>query len=775
MESTIQTQQKLAAIMFTDIISFSKMTGNNEKKALSILKEHNRLLSDQFTQHNGCIIKELGDGYLTEFSSSLESVNAAIAIQHSLYVYNATQEIDNRINIRIGIHLGDIVKTDNEDILGDGVNIASRIEPFSEPNGGGLCFSQQIYDQVHNKINFDIESIGKKKLKNITKPHELYRVILPFQKSDIRSVGKRKVKNSIAVLPFENMSSDKDNEYFADGITESLLDVMAKEKELKVISRTSAFTYKGKDIPAKQIGRELNVEHILEGSVRKSGDKVRITAQLIQVADDFHLWSETYDRTLDDIFAIQDEIASKILTQLLERLFTCENCSSTNNQEVYELYHKGRHHWNQRSKEEIEKAIECFEKSLEIDPEFSKAYSGLIDSWTMQASRQYEKKEDILPKCKEVVAKAKALGDISAEFYTSQSEIYYVEGDVDKSLEYLKVAIDENPNYATAHHWLAIRYDESGENKKAVEEIEKAVALDPKSPIILFAASCQYANLGNREIQKEYLKKTMELSPGFQSVEVSFGNMLRDEYKWEEAEEYLLELRKLDYYKGKNRNKLSLLSSLFYLFINTNQIKKANNIQSEMIKIVENVQNIMEKLSYYFTIADSFYIQENFTMSTQYISKAIELHTNEEELYSFLSISLTCEGKYDEAIEALEKITHSNCRGNDILWIEYAKTLSYIKKEDLEKTYLNINKIKNMDGDKDCCHSHDKELVLYLLYFTISDYDKGFKWYEKRVNKLKRPCFTIIYDPWCQNARKDERYIELLKEMKLYDYWKDSL
>ena len=159
MESTIQTQQKLAAIMFTDIISFSKMTGNNEKKALSILKEHNTLLSDQFTKHNGCIIKELGDGYLTEFSSSLESVNAAIAIQHSLYVYNATQETDNRINIRIGIHLGDIVKTDNEDILGDGVNIASRIEPFSEPNGGGLCFSQQIYDQVHNKINFDIESI----------------------------------------------------------------------------------------------------------------------------------------------------------------------------------------------------------------------------------------------------------------------------------------------------------------------------------------------------------------------------------------------------------------------------------------------------------------------------------------------------------------------------------------------------------------------------------------------------------------------------------------
>ena len=165
------------------------------------------------------------------------------------------------------------------------------------------------------------------------------------------------------------MSSDKDNEYFADGITESLLDVMAKEKELKVISRTSAFTYKGKDIPAKQIGRELNVEHILEGSVRKSGDKVRITAQLIQVADDFHLWSETYDRTLEDIFAIQDEIASKILTELLDRIVSCESCSCTNNQEVYDLYHKGRHYWNKRTEINLEQALECFEKCLIIDPD----------------------------------------------------------------------------------------------------------------------------------------------------------------------------------------------------------------------------------------------------------------------------------------------------------------------------------------------------------------------------------------------------------------------
>ena len=171
MEPAVQTDRKLAAIMFTDIISYSQMASKNEKNALSILKDHNTLLNEQFNKHNGNVIKETGDGFLIEFPSALESVNGAIAIQNSLYIHNSTQDLDDRINIRIGIHLGDIVKTENDDILGDGVNIASRIEAHSEPNGGGVCFSQQIYDQVVNKINYDIESIGKKKLKGTTKPY----------------------------------------------------------------------------------------------------------------------------------------------------------------------------------------------------------------------------------------------------------------------------------------------------------------------------------------------------------------------------------------------------------------------------------------------------------------------------------------------------------------------------------------------------------------------------------------------------------------------------
>ena len=788
MEHTIKTDQKLAAIMFTDIISYTKMMGKNEKKTLALLKEHNLLLNEQFTKHSGNVIKETGDGFLTSFSSPLKSVTAAIAIQNSLHLYNSTQDTDDQINIRIGIHLSEIVNKDENgsvDLLGNGVNIASRIEGFSEPNGGGLCFSQQIYDHVHDKIkNYPIESIGKKRLKGITKPYELYRLILPFQKSDVRSVGERKVKNSIAVLAFDNMSPDKDNEYFADGITESLLDVMAKEKELKVISRTSAFSYKSKNIPAKQIGRELNVEHILEGSVRKAGDKVRITAQLIQVADDFHLWSETYDRTLEDIFAIQDEIASKILTELLDRIIACECCGQTNNQEAYDLYQKGRHHWNLRSKEELEKAINCFENCLNVDPNFSKAYSGLIDSWIMQIRRQHEHKKDILPKCKEAIENAESLGDVSAEIYTSKSEIFKIEGDNNKSLEYLKTAIDENPNYATAHHWLSLLYGEMGEHEKSLEEIEKAVALDPKSPIILFATCMRYRIAGNRNKQKEYLQKTMDLAPGFQSIEVQLGRLLMEEYKWEDAEKHLLNLRKLHFYKNSSENQRNLSITLIQLYMICNKNDKAENILSEMMKIIENNKNTINTHSYC-CVADWHYLLGNNILSSQYYTMALDHGLfSEPKAYHhcFKSLPLIFEKKYEEALESLNnavksanKLDDEVHRTNVLLWIEYARTLYFIESNDIENTYLNINKIKNMHTGADEYHSHEKEKILYFLYMANSDFDKGFKWYDKFIQLRKRPCYEIIIDPSCRYARKDKRFVELLKKMELYDYWKDSL
>ena len=330
METNQNSQRKLAAIMFTDIVNYSDMMNKDEKTALSLLDEHNKLVRQQFDEFNGTEIKNTGDGFLVKYDSSLDSVNSAISIQKSLELHNSTREVNEQINLRIGIHLGDIEEKDG-DIHGDGVNIASRIEPYSE--SGGICISRQIYDQVNNKIKFEIENTGEKKLKNIAKPVELYNITLPWNDRSFRNVGDRKVANSIAVMPFVNMSSDKENEFLCDGLTEELLNVLAHNEDLKVISRTSVFSYKGKKITGRQIGAELGVENMLEGSIRKAGDKVRITAQLIRTADDFHLWSDTYTRSLNEVactFDLEDEIASKILSQMHDKLIhvDCSECSS---------------------------------------------------------------------------------------------------------------------------------------------------------------------------------------------------------------------------------------------------------------------------------------------------------------------------------------------------------------------------------------------------------------------------------------------------------------
>ncbi len=787
METAVQTDQKLAAIMFTDIISYTKMMSKNEKKALSLLQEHNILLNEEFAKHDGNVIKETGDGFLTAFSSSLKSVKAAIAIQNSLYLYNSTQDTDDQINIRIGIHLAEIVnkeKNGSVDVLGDGVNIAKRIEGFSEPNGGSLCFSQQIYDQVHDKIkSYIIESIGQKRLKNIIKPFELYRLILPSQKSNVRAVGERKVKNSIAVLAFDNMSSDKEMKHFADGIAEELLNVMAKEKELKVISRTSSFAYRDKNLPSKQIGRELNVEHILEGSVRTAGDKIRVTAQLIQVADSFHLWSETYTRTLDDYFKIQDELCSKILTELLDRLVSvdssCDSCK-TDNLKAYNLYAEGRHHWNKREESELEKGIECFKKALNEDPSFSLAYSGLIDSWILLIELAHTKKEKLLPQCWDALHKAEKLGDTSAEFYTSHAAILEREGKTDEAIEYYITAIEQNPNYATAHHWLGMQYHSKNENEKAVEELDKAMTLDPKSAIIHYAGAMVYSIMHVLDKSLTLYKQISEMSPGYLGVECQIGVILQKQYKWEEAQDYYSDLLKSDYYKN-NTNQVGLFRELFNLYLKMNQIDKAIKINKLLEKMDDKLLEPLGIKLKYMGLAYNYFLLKQPKESIKYHTHMMEMHPN-EEWYAFSNLDLAnCliyMKDFDKASEILKETGETKGNVKDRhhkihveFEIKFNQALSMIMNNDIENAYVTIHKMKEMDKNILHCYYHN----LFSLYFYLNDIDSGYEWYYKEFEERKKPSFNIIYNPWCENARKDKRYIKLLKEMKLYDYWKNSL
>ena len=328
-------RRKLAAIMFTDLVGYSALSQKDEALALELLEEHRQLLRPFFTQHHGREIKTIGDAFLVEFASAVEAVRCAIAIQKALTAHTSVVAPERQIQVRIGLHVGDVVIEEN-DVLGDGVNIAARIEPLASP--GGICLSEDVARQVDNKIDCRLDKLGEKRLKGIKQAVAVYRVVLPWEAGQAPIVPSR----SIAVLPFLDMSQEQEQEYFCDGMAEELIDALIRIKDLRVSARTSAFSFKGQQQDIREIGNKLNVATVLEGSVRKAGNRLRITAQLINVADGYHLWSEKYDRELKDVFAIQDEIAGHIVGALRVMLSESEKRtledSPTDSIEAYDYY-----------------------------------------------------------------------------------------------------------------------------------------------------------------------------------------------------------------------------------------------------------------------------------------------------------------------------------------------------------------------------------------------------------------------------------------------------
>ena len=416
-----EKKRKLAAIVFTDIVGFTELTAADQNKAADLLKTQRDIFKPLVNKYNGDWVKEMGDGLLLIFDTVMDAVECCIELQTS------AQSIDD-LNLRIGIHQGEIL-LDGDDVIGDDVNIASRAEPFSEP--GGIVITDRVNASLMREPAYKTKLIGKPSLKGVRQEISLFCIIshnlpetdisrvaakledsdkttgLPGGADSIQSITTRPstskmpiiisgtvaavllvagmifIRNpsssissnnegeSIAVLPFVNMSSDKENEYFSDGITEEILNYLAKIKNLRVISRTSVFTYKGRDdISIAEIGRELDVSHVLEGSVRKAGNKVRITAQLIRSEDDAHLWSESYDRNLEDIFALQDEIAQTIVGTL-----KMEYIGHTNDQQpektetsidAYNMYLQGKHFQDRRDEEGMKTALSFFKKTVQL-------------------------------------------------------------------------------------------------------------------------------------------------------------------------------------------------------------------------------------------------------------------------------------------------------------------------------------------------------------------------------------------------------------------------
>src|SRR5229473_7441739 len=344
--------------MFTDLVGYTALSQKDEPLSLILLEEQRKLVRPVLTRYDGREVKTMGDAFLIEFPSALEAVKCAYEIQKTTREFNISNPEERRINLRIGIHLGDIVESQG-DISGDAVNVASRIGPFAE--NGGISLSRQVYDQVQNKFELSLTSLGAKTLKNVATPIELYKVTLPWTEERVISPAQPD-KKRIAVLPFANISPSPSDEYFSDGMTEELIATLSRIKNLGVIARTSIIRYKGLTKPVVEIGRELNVGTVLEGSVRVSGKKLRITAQLIDAGTEEHLWSETYDRNLEDAFSIQSEIAKRIARALKVRVLQSETLhlerKATGIPEAYSLYLKGRHSLNKRTENELKNAVQ---------------------------------------------------------------------------------------------------------------------------------------------------------------------------------------------------------------------------------------------------------------------------------------------------------------------------------------------------------------------------------------------------------------------------------
>lgn len=466
--------------MFTDLVGYTSLAQKNESLALELLEQHRVALRGCLLRHNGKEIKTMGDGFLVEFGSALEAVNCGRAMQEALKRLNATLPPERKILVRIGIHVGDIVHSKG-DIHGDAVNVASHIERLAGP--GEICMTQQVYDHVRNKIDFRVEFLGKNTLKNVEFPVDVYKVPQVAERA-LPASSTSLTKHRIAVLPLANISPDPKDEYFADGMTEELISSISKVDDLKVISRTSAMKYKNSNKTVGEIARELNVGVALEGSVRKAGNKLRINVQLIDVQTDEHLWSQSYDRELQDIFAIQSEIAEKVAEALQVHLVANQRRKiekkATESIDAYTFYLKGLHYRGEGTEEGFKKAIQYFEESLQKDQGFALAYAGLADCYARLAEDGIIRPNEGYPKAKEYAMKALELDNALAEAHATLGAIledYY--WDLSGAEEEFKRALELNPNYGKVCHSYGAHLACMGRLDEAVSEIERARELNP--------------------------------------------------------------------------------------------------------------------------------------------------------------------------------------------------------------------------------------------------------------------------------------------------------
>jgi TolB-like protein len=511
-------ERRLAAILAADVAGYSRLMGADEEGTHAALKVYRREIIDpKITEYYGRVVRIIGDGLLLEFASVIAAVRWAVEVQRAMGERNAGLPQDKRIEYRMGINAGDII-IDGADIWGDGVNVASRLEALAEP--GGICVSGRVQEDVHGSIEIGFEDIGEQQLKNIARLVRVYRVRLKGAAKATPALHH--AKPSIAVLPFNNMSGDPEQEYFADGMVEEITTALSRTRWLFVIARNSSFTYKGRAVDVKQVGRELGVRYVLEGGVRKATDRVRITAQLIDASTGAHLWADRFDGSLENIFELQDQVTASVVAAIAPRMEQAEvertKHKPTESLDAYDYFLRGiasLHSWTKESNDE---ALRLFTKAIELDPDFASAYG--MASWCYVRRKGSHWIVDRVQETTETARLARRAAELGWDDAVALAwggfALAYVVHDVEVAAALIDRALQLNPNLAEAWHfsgWVRIYL---GEPETAMEHLTHAMRLSPLDPLTFVAQMAMafaYFFAGRYDDASSWAEKALATSP----------------------------------------------------------------------------------------------------------------------------------------------------------------------------------------------------------------------------------------------------------------------
>lgn len=520
-------QRQLSAILAADVAGYSRLIGLDEEGTLARLKELRRTLIDpKISEHRGRIVKTMGDGLLVQFGSAVDAVRCAVEFQKRVSEQQTATPVDRRIEFRIGINVGDIV-IEEGDIHGDGVNVAARLEGLSER--GGICVSSAVYDYVRDKLDIVFEDIGEQQLKNIPRPVRVYKVsVVPATQKPSLSLPS---KPSIAVLPFQNMSGDPEQEYFADGVVEEIITALSRIRWLFVIARNSSFTYKGRAVDVKQIGRELGVRYVLEGSVRKAGNRVRITGQLIDVSTGAHIWADRFDGELADIFDLQDQVTASVVGAIAPKLEQAEmeraQRKPTESLDAYDYYLRGLAGVHQWSREGNIQALSHFKRATELDPNFASAYGMAARCYSQRIGFGWviDRQQEIAD-ARWLARRAEELGkDDAVALATAGLALAFDVDEVDDGVALIDRSLALNPNLAWAWNFSAYARISLGEPEVAIEHASQAMRLSPQDPQIYamqFSTAAAHFFAGRPNEALSWAEKAMQQQPN-----LFRGSMLR--------------------------------------------------------------------------------------------------------------------------------------------------------------------------------------------------------------------------------------------------------